>query len=103
MTLLLLQPDLGMTLVILTTWLGQLFIAGISLVWMGVLGSWELLALGGAYFFSAPCHKRINQFLDPSSGDPRHDLYQIHKSLEAFRNGGCLEKDQGRYCQKTCA
>lgn len=94
-TLLLLQPDLGMTLVILTTWLGQLFIAGISLVWMGVLGVMGIIGLGGAYFFLPHVTKRINQFFDPSSGDPRHDLYQIHKSLEAFRNGGLFGKGPG--------
>ena len=35
--LLLLQPDLGMTLVVVSTWIGQLFIAGMPIIWMVIL------------------------------------------------------------------
>ena len=94
-SLLLLQPDLGMTLIILTTWISQLFIAGIPLLWMGLLGAAGVVGLGGAYFFLPHVTRRIDQFLDPNSGDPRHDLYQVHKSLEAFQNGGFFGKGPG--------
>jgi cell division protein FtsW len=93
--LLVLQPDLGMTLIILSTWIGQLFIAGIPILWMIVLAIAGIVGLGGAYIFLPHVTKRIDQFLDPSSGDPRHDLYQVQKSLEAFKNGGLFGKGPG--------
>ncbi len=93
--LLLLQPDLGMTLVIVSTWIAQLFIAGMPILWMGILGGCGILGLCGAYFLFPHVARRIDQFLDPVSGDPRHDLYQINQSLEAFMNGGLFGKGPG--------
>ena len=93
--LLLLQPDLGMTLVVVSTWIGQLFIAGMPLLWMGFLAASGIIGLCGAYFLFPHVSRRIDQFLDPSSGDPRHDLYQVHQSLEAFKNGGFFGKGPG--------
>lgn len=94
-TLLLMQPDLGMTIVMVSTWVGQLFIAGIPLFWMGCTVAVGLFGMIGAYFFLPHVAKRVDQFLDPSSGDPRHDLYQVTQSLEAFRNGGLLGRGPG--------
>ncbi|MBI1954719.1 MAG: putative lipid II flippase FtsW [Proteobacteria bacterium] len=88
--LLLLQPDLGMTVVAVATWVGQLFIAGVSLIWFGVIAFLGLAGFIGSYFLFPHVAHRIDQFLDPSSGDPRHDLYQVYQSLEAFSKGGLL-------------
>ncbi len=93
--LLLLQPDLGMTIVMVSTWVGQLFIAGIPLFWMGCTVAVGLFGMVGAYCFLPHVARRIDQFLDPSSGDPRHDLYQVTQSLEAFKNGGLLGRGPG--------
>jgi len=93
--LLLLQPDLGMTVVIVTTWVGQLFIAGMPIFWMAGLVSIGVVGLVGAYYFLPHVTKRIDQFLDPTAGNPVHDLYQITKSLAAFANGGFFGKGPG--------
>jgi len=93
--LLLLQPDLGMTVVIVTTWVGQLFIAGMPIFWMAGLVSMGIVGLVGAYYFLPHVTKRIDQFLDPTAGNPVHDLYQITKSLAAFANGGFFGKGPG--------
>lgn len=93
--LLLLQPDLGMTIVMVSTWVGQLFIAGIPLFWMGCTVAIGLFGMVGAYCFLPHVARRIDQFLDPSSGDPKHDLYQVTQSLEAFKNGGLLGRGPG--------
>ena len=94
-SLLLLQPDLGMTVVILSTWVGQLFIAGMPIFWMTGLAGFGIAGLVGAYCFLPHVTKRIDQFLDPSAGNPVHDLYQITKSLAAFANGGFFGKGPG--------
>lgn len=93
--LLMLQPDLGMTVVTTAAWIGQLFIAGMPLFWMGLVAGMGVMGLIGAYFFFPHVARRIDQFLDPSTGDPKHDLYQVHQSLEAFMNGGLLGKGPG--------
>jgi cell division protein FtsW len=93
--LLLLQPDLGMTVVTVSTWIGQLFIAGIPLFWIGCVGGFAISGMLGAYFFFPHVARRIDQFLDPTSGDPRHDLYQVTQSLEAFKNGGLFGRGPG--------
>jgi len=93
--LLLLQPDLGMTVVIIATWVGQLFIAGMPIIWMTGIAGIGVAGLVGAYFFLPHVTKRIDQFLDPSAGNPVHDLYQITKSLAAFANGGFFGKGPG--------
>lgn len=94
-TLLLLQPDLGMTIVMTSTWIGQLFIAGIPLFWIGCSAAIGVVGMLGAYCFLPHVARRVDQFLDPASGDPKHDLYQVHQSLEAFKNGGLLGKGPG--------
>lgn len=94
-SLLLLQPDLGMTVIIVATWIGQLFIAGMPIIWMAGLAGFGVSGLVGAYYFLPHVTKRIDQFLDPAAGDPIHDLYQITKSLSAFANGGFFGKGPG--------
>lgn len=94
-SLLLLQPDLGMTVVIVTTWVGQLFIAGMPIFWMAGLAGAAITGLVGAYYFLPHVTKRVDQFLDPAAGNPTHDLYQITKSLAAFANGGFFGKGPG--------
>ena len=89
--LLLLQPDFGMTVTISLVWGVQLFLAGLPLYWVLLLG---ILAVGGgvgAYFGLSHVRARIDRFLDPQSGDN----YQVEKSLEAFQNGGLLGKGPG--------
>lgn len=93
--LLMMQPDLGMTVVSTAAWIGQLFIAGMPLFWMGLVAAMSVLGLISAYFFFPHVARRIDQFLDPSTGDPKHDLYQVHQSLEAFMNGGLWGRGPG--------
>ncbi len=85
-SLLILQPDIGMTVVITATWCGQFFLNGLSLLL--VIGGtvFSILAFILAYMFLPHVTVRVDKFLDPASGDN----YQISRSLEAFANGGIL-------------
>lgn len=82
--LLLLQPDLGMTLVLASIWGVQVFLAGLPMILVAALLVLGLAALFGAYMFFPHVASRIDRFLDPSSGDN----YQVQKSLDAFSSGG---------------
>lgn len=94
-TLLLLQPDLGMTLVLVSTWIGQLFVAGMPLIWMGILAGIGIVGLCSAYFLFPHVARRMDQFFDPSAGDPKQDLYQVTQSLKAFMQGGMFGRGPG--------
>jgi len=89
--LLLVQPDFGMTLTVTAMWGIQLFLAGLPLLWVGILGAGGVIGLFGAYHFLPHVAKRINNFLDPAEGDN----YQISKSLEAFKSGGVFGRGPG--------
>ena len=78
------QPDLGMTVVITATWAAQFFVAGLPIFWVALIVGCGVAGLVGAYFMLPHVTDRVNQFLDPSTGD----TYQIDRALEAFSNGG---------------
>ncbi|MEM7441849.1 MAG: putative peptidoglycan glycosyltransferase FtsW [Pseudomonadota bacterium] len=84
MGLLLMQPDLGMAVVVTAVWGVQFFVAGLPIAAVILLG---LIAIGGgvaSYFTFPHVASRIDRFMDPESGDS----YQIDRSLDAFANGG---------------
>lgn len=84
--LLLIQPDFGMTATVSIIWAVMFFIAGLPFFWIPIMGAGGAVGIGIAYMFLPHVTKRINNFLDPASGDN----YQIAKSLEAFANGGIV-------------
>jgi len=91
LSLLILQPDFGMSTVVAVTWCAQLFLAGLSLLWViGLLAGGTALAVI-AYFSLSHVQSRIDRFLDPSTGD----TYQIDKALQAFSNGHWFGRGPG--------
>ena len=81
--LLVLQPDIGMSIVVTLIWGFQLFLAGLPLwivVGLGVLGA---LGLCGAYFVFPHIQVRMHQYFTSEN----NLSYQVKKSLEAFENG----------------
>lgn len=90
-SILVLQPDFGQTFLIGLVFVGQLLIAGLSLLWVGVALCVGLAVLVLGYLFVPHVTKRIDKFIDPQSGDN----YQTQRALEAFREGGILGKGPG--------
>jgi cell division protein FtsW len=82
--LLLMQPDLGQTVVLGAIFAVQFFLAGVPMVLVICLGVAGLTGLIAAYFLLPHVTERIDLFLDPAAGDS----YQIDRSTEAFVNGG---------------
>ena len=89
--LLLLQPDLGMTIVVTLIWGFQFFLSGLSISLVVILGLLGLAGAVAAYFIFPHVHVRVDQFLasENSLG------YQIKKSLEAFQSGGFFGRGPG--------
>jgi cell division protein FtsW len=89
--LLLIQPDLGMTITVSIMWALQFFLAGLPFIWVIALMFGGSLGLWGAYHLFSHVRKRIDSFLDPASGDN----YQVEKSLQAFGQGGWFGQGPG--------
>ncbi len=89
--LVILQPDFGMAITISAVWAGQMFLAGLSMVWVLLLTIGGVVGLLAAYNFLPHVTVRINSFLDPSTSEN----YQVKKSIEAFTNGGVFGTGPG--------
>ena len=89
--LVVLQPDFGMAITISAVWAGQMFLAGLSMLWIVFLTLGGLIGLVAAYTFLPHVAVRINSFLDPSTSEN----YQVKKSIEAFSNGGIFGTGPG--------
>lgn len=89
--LLLLQPDLGMTIVVTVIWCFQFFLAGLSLWIVAALAALGILGGVAAYFVFPHVQVRVDQFL----ASENNLGYQIKKSLEAFESGGFFGRGPG--------
>jgi cell division protein FtsW len=85
------QPDLGMTVVLTATWAAQFFVAGLPIFWVASLVGLGAAGLVSAYFLLPHVTERVDQFIDPASGDN----FQIDRALEAFSNGGFTGRGPG--------
>ncbi|SDG51614.1 FtsW/RodA/SpoVE family cell cycle protein [Pelagibacterium luteolum] len=89
--LLLLQPDVGQTALMVITYGALLFLSGISWWVIGALGG-AALAMGGlAYLFFPHVARRIDAFINPETGDN----YQAERALESLLEGGWFGKGPG--------
>lgn len=92
-TLLLAQPDFGMTVVVTFMFGCQAFIAGLPFRYMFLLVLFSALAVVAIYFTFDHVQSRIDRFINP---DTTTDTYQIDRSLEAFANGGMIGTGPGQ-------
>ena len=92
-SLLVMQPDFGMTVVVTAVWGVQMFLAGLPLIWVGIMAGLGIVGVLSAYTFLPHVASRINTFLD-GSGDNAAS-YQVQKSLEAFYSGGITGRGPG--------
>jgi cell division protein FtsW len=83
LVILILQPDVGQTALLLALWASLLFFNGLSLRWMGALAGSGAVLGGMAYALIPHVHHRINQFFDPHESG-----YQPGLALKAFARGG---------------
>ena len=90
-SLIVLQPDFGMTLLISLTFFCQLFIAGLS-IYLVILALLCLTSLSFvAFYFFEHVQNRVIIFLNPE-----FDTSQIDLSLKAFKSGGFFGKGPGQ-------
>src|SRR5215510_6234982 len=83
-SLLVMEPDFGQTMLILMVWGALFFIAGMRMIWVAGLAGAAGAGLFGAYLFVPHVAGRIKRFVNPASGD----TFQVDTAMEAFYNGG---------------
>src|SRR5690348_2554687 len=83
-SLLVMEPDFGQTMLILTVWGSLFFIAGMRMIWVLGLAGAASAGLFTAYLLVPHVAGRIKRFMNPASGD----TFQVDTAMEAFSNGG---------------
>lgn len=83
-SLLVMEPDFGQTMLILMVWGSLFFIAGMRMIWVFGLAGAAAAGLFSAYLFVPHVAGRIKRFMNPASGD----TFQVDTAMEAFYNGG---------------
>lgn len=89
--LLLKQPDIGMTFVVIVVWLFQLFLNGLSLIWIVGFALLGLIGLVTIYFTFPHFHTRVQQFITSEN----ELSYQVQKAMNAFQSGGLFGRGPG--------
>ena len=83
-SLLVMEPDFGQTMLILMVWGALFFIAGMRMIWVLGLAGAASAGLFIAYLLVPHVAGRIKRFMNPASGD----TFQVDTAMEAFSNGG---------------
>ena len=93
LALVLLQPDLGTSLVFAAILVGMLFMSGASLRWLGVLAAGSLAAFPFIWNYVLRDYQkgRLTAFLDPL-GDVQGAGYQLYQAQIAVGSGGWFGK-----------
>ena len=81
--LLLLQPDVGQTVLLTSAFLVVFFVSGMSVYWIGGFALFGTATAAFLYFQFEHVRYRIHSFLDASSAS-----YQLEKAHEAIARGG---------------
>jgi cell division protein FtsW len=95
--LLVVQPDVGQTLLVSLVWIAMLFASGQPLAGAGLVAAIGAGGLYGAYQFFPHVAQRIDRFLNPVAGD----LSQVDRAMRSFAEGGFLGRGPGEGTIKT--
>lgn len=94
--LLVLQPDIGQTALVVGTWAALLFLSGISWWLISVLGALAIAGAFGAYLFFPHVARRIDTFINPEAGNS----YQVDRALQSLLEGGWFGRGPGEAVAK---
>ena len=89
------QPDLGQSILLICSWVATVFISGVSLFYIFIFFSVFLTTLGSLLFFLPEkfgyITNRLITFFDPSQGDK----FQSSAALDAIKLGGLTGQGMG--------
>lgn len=91
LTLLVMQPDFGQTMLVALVWSALFFLAGMRMIWVFGIAGIGGAGLLAAYVTVPHVARRIRHFLNPSSGD----TFNIDVATESFMRGGWFGRGPG--------
>jgi len=94
--LLLIQPDIGQTLLVTTTFMAVFFMAGVPLKWVMGLAAAGAAGVVGLFFTFGHMRDRLSRF----GSDDANATYQIDRASEAIRAGGLVGRGIGEGVMK---
>ena len=94
---LVLQPDVGQTLLLSLVWGALFFVSGQPLIYAAAIVAIGLGGIAGAYVAFAHVQARVDRFLDPAPGDNS----QVDRALQSFTQGGFFGRGPGEGTIKT--
>jgi cell division protein FtsW len=83
--LMMMQPDLGQTVLYVGTWMVLVFVAGLPMRYVAGLAAAGASGLLLAYFFYETAHKRINSWFFGEG-----DSHQVDRGLDTLANSGLI-------------
>jgi cell division protein FtsW len=90
-TLLVLQPDFGQTMLIALVWSALFYMAGMRFIWIIGLAATAGIGLTTAFYTVPHVAQRIHGFLDPASSDS----FNVDIATESFIRGGWFGRGPG--------
>lgn len=94
--LLLVQPDVGQTVLITIAFGAAFWMAGVPISWIMGLGAVAVGGLMSTYFLFDHVHARVQKFLSPDQAD----THQITRAAEAIHAGGLFGRGPGEGVMK---
>ncbi|WP_269713664.1 putative lipid II flippase FtsW [Caulobacter sp. NIBR2454] len=94
--LLLIQPDVGQTVLITVAFGAAFWMAGVPLSWIMGLGVLAMSGLASTYFLFDHVRARVTKFLSPEQAD----THQITRASEAISAGGLFGRGPGEGVMK---
>ncbi|MFP5447882.1 MAG: putative lipid II flippase FtsW [Caulobacterales bacterium 32-67-6] len=94
--LLLIQPDVGQTVLITVAFGAAFWMAGVPLSWVMRLGAVALAGLVAIYFVFSHVADRVDRFLNPETAD----THQVDRAAEAIAAGGLFGRGPGEGVMK---
>lgn len=95
--LLVVQPDIGQTLLVTTVWMAMLFVSGLAATGAVVLAGVGVAGLIGAYIYFPHVASRIDRFFSAQPGE----FSQSERAIRSFVEGGFLGRGPGEGTIKT--
>ncbi|MBN8648119.1 MAG: cell division protein FtsW [Caulobacterales bacterium] len=87
----LLQPDVGQTLLLTIAFVSTFWIAGIGIKWIIGISGVAMAGVIALFSFMPHVISRWNKFIDPNN----NDNYQVERALDAISNGDFFGKGAG--------
>ncbi|MFZ3005339.1 MAG: putative lipid II flippase FtsW [Phenylobacterium sp.] len=94
--LLLVQPDVGQTVLITVAFGAAFWMAGVPLSWVMLLGGIALAGLSSTYFLFPHVASRVDRFISPD----RADTHQVDRAAEAIAAGSFFGRGPGEGVMK---